>query len=60
MPDRVGYVKTQPSLARADRIGMVGYCFGGGITRRSTEAIPEQGPAAYRDTLTWFQEYLGA
>src|SRR5262249_35727338 len=127
----------QAALARADRIGMTGYCFGGGITWRSTTAIPdlkatspyygppppldqvpnikaavfaayssdpndfanngrdpleaalksagmpsqsqvypgtmhafhtdtapawnpEQGPAAFRDTLAWFQKYLRA
>lgn len=42
----VGYYQTQPSLAQADRIGMNGYCFGGGVTWRSVEAIPELKAAA--------------
>jgi carboxymethylenebutenolidase len=37
----VDYYKTQPELAQADRIGMNGYCFGGGVTWRSTEQIPD-------------------
>jgi carboxymethylenebutenolidase len=41
----VAYYKTKPDLA-TDKIAMNGYCFGGGITWRSTEQIPELKAAA--------------
>jgi carboxymethylenebutenolidase len=41
----VDYYKTQQSIADADHIGMNGFCFGGGVTWRSTEQIPELGAA---------------
>jgi carboxymethylenebutenolidase len=37
----VAYYKTKPDLVQADKIGMNGYCFGGGVVWRSTEQIPE-------------------
>src|SRR5579859_5876160 len=37
----VAYYQSQPQLAQADRIGINGFCFGGGIVWRSVEAIPE-------------------
>jgi carboxymethylenebutenolidase len=37
----VDYYKSQPQLAQADRIGMNGFCFGGGVVWRSVEAIPD-------------------
>lgn len=36
----LAYAKAQP-FARADRVGMVGFCFGGGVTWRVTAAVPE-------------------
>lgn len=36
----LNYVKSQP-YARADRVGMVGFCFGGGITWRVATKTPE-------------------
>jgi carboxymethylenebutenolidase len=36
----VAYYKTKPDLA-TNKIAMNGYCFGGGITWRATEQIPE-------------------
>jgi carboxymethylenebutenolidase len=41
----VDYYKTQTSVA-ADRIGMTGFCFGGGITWRAVTAIPDIKAAA--------------
>ncbi len=41
----VAYYKIKPDLA-TDKIGMNGYCFGGGIVWRSTEQIPELKAAA--------------
>jgi carboxymethylenebutenolidase len=35
----VDYYRTQPGQADTDRIGMNGFCFGGGVTWRSTEVI---------------------
>jgi carboxymethylenebutenolidase len=47
----VDHYKSQAALARADRIGMTGYCFGGGITWRAATrirdlkaAVPFYGP----------------
>ncbi|MDQ6675049.1 MAG: dienelactone hydrolase family protein [Chloroflexota bacterium] len=37
----VAYYQSQPTLARPDRVGMNGFCFGGGVVWRSVEAIPE-------------------
>ena len=37
----VAYYQTKPELVDAERIGMNGFCFGGGIVWRSTEQIPE-------------------
>jgi carboxymethylenebutenolidase len=37
----VEYYKTQSQLVQADRIGMNGFCFGGGVVWRSVEAIPD-------------------
>ena len=37
----VQHYKSQPQLAQADRIGMNGFCFGGGIVWRSVEAITD-------------------
>ncbi|MBV9898955.1 MAG: dienelactone hydrolase family protein [Chloroflexi bacterium] len=37
----VAYYKTKPDLAQLDKIGMNGFCFGGGVVWRSTEQIPE-------------------
>jgi carboxymethylenebutenolidase len=42
----VAYYKTKPDLAQFDKIGMNGYCFGGGVVWRSTEQIPELKAAA--------------
>jgi carboxymethylenebutenolidase len=42
----VAYYKTRPDLVQFDKIGMNGYCFGGGIVWRSTEQIPELKAAA--------------
>jgi carboxymethylenebutenolidase len=42
----IDHYKTQPDLADTDRIGMNGFCFGGGIVWRSTEQIPELKAAA--------------
>jgi carboxymethylenebutenolidase len=36
----LAYARTQ-KLARADRVGMVGFCFGGGVTWRMAAAVPE-------------------
>lgn len=36
----LAYARIQPS-ARADRVGMTGFCFGGGITWRVAAALPE-------------------
>lgn len=38
--DGLTFVKSQP-FARADSVGMVGFCFGGGITWRVAAALPE-------------------
>jgi carboxymethylenebutenolidase len=37
----IGYYKSKPDLVNFDKIGMNGYCFGGGVVWRSTEQIPE-------------------
>ena len=37
----VAYYKTKSDLVQFDKIAMNGYCFGGGVTWRSTEQIPE-------------------
>jgi carboxymethylenebutenolidase len=37
----VAYFKTKPDLVQFDKIGMNGFCFGGGVVWRSTEQIPE-------------------
>ncbi|MBV9329341.1 MAG: dienelactone hydrolase family protein [Chloroflexi bacterium] len=37
----VAYYKTRPDLVDSDRIGMNGFCFGGGLTWLSAEQIPE-------------------
>jgi carboxymethylenebutenolidase len=37
----IEHYRSQPDLADTDRIGMNGFCFGGGVTWRSTEQIPE-------------------
>jgi carboxymethylenebutenolidase len=42
----VAYYKTKPDLANFDKIGMNGFCFGGGVVWRSTEQIPELKAAA--------------
>jgi carboxymethylenebutenolidase len=42
----VAYYKAKPDLAQFDKIGMNGYCFGGGVVWRSTEQIPELKAAA--------------
>jgi len=42
----VAYYKTKPDLVNSDKIGMNGYCFGGGVVWRSTEQIPELKAAA--------------
>jgi carboxymethylenebutenolidase len=42
----VAYYKTKPDLVQFDKIGLNGYCFGGGIVWRSTEQIPELKAAA--------------
>jgi len=36
----LSYAKSQ-SYARADRVGMTGFCFGGGVTWRAAVALPE-------------------
>ena len=36
----LAYARTQPA-ARGDRVGMVGFCFGGGVTWRVTAAVPD-------------------
>ncbi|MGB7543568.1 MAG: dienelactone hydrolase family protein [Burkholderiales bacterium] len=36
----LAYAKAQP-FARADRAGMIGFCFGGGVTWRVAAAVPE-------------------
>jgi carboxymethylenebutenolidase len=36
----LAYARTQ-KVARADRVGMVGFCFGGGVTWRMAAALPE-------------------
>ncbi|MBN1400854.1 MAG: dienelactone hydrolase family protein [Anaerolineae bacterium] len=38
--DGMVYLQSQP-FVRAERIGMIGYCFGGGITWRCATQIPE-------------------
>ena len=42
----VALYKTRPNLVQADKIGMNGYCFGGGVVWRCTEQIPELKAAA--------------
>jgi carboxymethylenebutenolidase len=42
----VAYYKGKSDLVQFDKIGMNGYCFGGGVTWRSTEQIPELKAAA--------------
>jgi carboxymethylenebutenolidase len=42
----IDFYKTQASLARVDRVGMTGYCFGGGITWRSATKISDLKAAA--------------
>lgn len=42
----VAYYKTKPDLVNFDKIGMNGYCFGGGVVWRATEQIPELKAAA--------------
>jgi carboxymethylenebutenolidase len=37
----VDYYQSQPQLVQADRIGMNGFCFGGGVVWRSVEAISD-------------------
>jgi carboxymethylenebutenolidase len=37
----IDYYKTQPNLVDSGRIGMNGFCFGGGLTWLSVEQIPE-------------------
>jgi carboxymethylenebutenolidase len=37
----VAYYKTRPELAQIDKVGMNGFCFGGGMVWRSTEQIAE-------------------
>jgi carboxymethylenebutenolidase len=37
----VAYYKTRPELAQIDKVGMNGFCFGGGVVWRSTEQITE-------------------
>jgi carboxymethylenebutenolidase len=36
----LAYAKSQP-FARADRVGMTGFCFGGGVTWRVAAGVPE-------------------
>jgi len=36
----LGYAKSQP-FARGDRVGMTGFCFGGGVTWRVAAGVPE-------------------
>jgi carboxymethylenebutenolidase len=42
----VAYYKTKPDLVQFDKIGMNGFCFGGGVVWRSTQQIPELKGAA--------------
>ena len=42
----VAYYTTKPDLAQLDKIGMNGFCFGGGVVWRSTEQISELKAAA--------------
>jgi carboxymethylenebutenolidase len=42
----VAYYKTKPDVAQLDKVGMNGYCFGGGVVWRSLEQIPELRAAA--------------
>ena len=42
----VTYYKTKPDLAQLDKLGMNGYCFGGGVVWRSLEQITELKAAA--------------
>jgi len=37
----VAYYKGKPDLVQFDKIGMNGFCFGGGVVWRSTEQVPE-------------------
>lgn len=37
----IDFYKGQASLAQADRVGMTGYCLGGGIVWRAATAIPD-------------------
>jgi carboxymethylenebutenolidase len=43
--DGMAYLQSQPSV-RAERIGMIGFCFGGGVTWRCATLIPELSAAA--------------
>jgi carboxymethylenebutenolidase len=42
----VTYYTSKPDLAQIDKIGMNGYCFGGGVVWRSTEQISQLKAAA--------------
>ena len=42
----IDYYDTQPNLVDPDRIGMNGFCFGGGLTWLSAEQIPDLKAAA--------------
>ena len=42
----VAYYKTKPDLAQLDKLGMNGFCFGGGIVWLATEQITELRAAA--------------
>jgi carboxymethylenebutenolidase len=37
----IAYYKSKPELVSSDKIGMNGYCFGGGVVWLSTEQIPD-------------------